>query len=655
MLTADQIREKYLNYWQSSPREAKVVPNVSLIPNVDSTLLFVNSGMFPLVNYLSGQPHPLGKRLVNAQRCIRTEDIEEVGDNRHHTMFEMMGNWSLGDFFKQQQLPWVMNFFVTELGLDISNIYVTVFKGNEVAAKDEESIILWKEIYKSYGLDAIYTEDPLLVGQEDFRIFGLGKKDNWWQRGEAAGELGGPDSEMYFNLGAPTNPNHVGPVAINDDSGQYVEFGNSVFMQYQMSESLEWQEMAQKNVDFGGGLERLVSIVQGQNDNYDTDLFQPMIKKLEQLSGKKWKDDSLKGTVEFDSQNFSFRAIADHIRASSFLIADGVEPGGKEQSYILRRLIRRMIRKALLLGIEQNFTVDLAHEVVEAYQYSYPHVKEQSERIFKFLEQEENQFRQTLTRGTRELQKLLDHGQLLTGKMAFDLYQTYGFPLEMILEEMGILTSAASDIIAEFKSEQAAHSDLSRVGADAKFKGGLADSSEIVTKLHTTHHLLLAALRKVLGEHVHQKGSNITAERLRIDFSHSEKMTVEQISEVEQIVNDWILQGLEVFRSVLRKETAQKIKNIEMEFGANYPDIVSVYSIGLKSNPSPEDKLTRVNTILEEFLPAISIEFCGGPHIQNTSELRVGGQKFKIIKEESSSSGVRRIKASLVQLFSTEH
>lgn len=637
MLTTDQIREKYLNYWKSSPRDSKVVPNVSLIPNVDSTLLFVNSGMFPLVNYLSGQPHPLGKRIVNVQRCIRTEDIEEVGDNRHHTMFEMIGNWSLGDFFKKEQLPWVMSFFVDELGIDINKIYVTVFKGNEVAPKDEESIALWKEIYAKYGLKAEYSEDPFMVGKENFRIFGLGKKDNWWQRGEAAGELGGPDSEMYFDLGAPTNPVHIGEIAINDDSGRYVEFGNSVFMQYQMSQNLEWQEMAQKNVDFGGGLERLVSIVQGKNDNYDIDVFQPIIQKIEEISGKKWKDETLKGTTKYDTQNFSFRAIADHIRASSFLIADGVEPGGKEQSYILRRLIRRMIRKAASLGIEQNFTVQLAKEVIEAYQYPYPHVNEQKERIYELLEREENQFRQTLTRGTRELQKLLDKGETLTGKMAFDLYQTYGFPLEMILEEMGIQLKEAGEIVGEFKSEQANHSDLSRTNSESKFKGGLADSSEIVTKLHTAHHLLLAALRKVLGDHVHQKGSNITAERLRIDFSHPEKVSPEQLLEVENLVNEWIEQNLEVKQIMMPKEQAENV-GAEMEFGQKYPDTVSVYFIGGNSQNN-------------EAIPTdwISAEFCGGPHVSNTSELSENGLKrFKILKEESSSSGVRRIKASLV-------
>lgn len=635
MLTADQIREKYFNFWQSEPRNAKVVPNVSLVPNVDSTLLFVNSGMFPLVPYLSGQPHPLGTRLVNIQRCIRTEDIEEVGDTRHHTMFQMIGNWSLGDFFKQEQLPWVMSLFIDELGWDATKIYVSVFKGNEVAPRDDQSIQIWKEVYAKYGIEAEYTEDPFLVGQGNYRIFGLGKKDNWWQRGETAGELGGPDSEMYFDLGEPTNPAHQGPVALNDDSGRYVEFGNSVFMQFQLSDALEWKEMEQKNVDFGGGFERIVAIAQGHADNYDTDLFQPMIKHLERISGKVWKDESLKNTEEGDEQNFNFRAIADHIRASTFVIADGVEPGSKEQSYILRRLIRRMIRKALKLGIEQNFTRELAQIVVETYKKAYPNLEEQAERIYELLEKEENQFRQTIKRGTHELEKLLERGTQLDGKIAFDLYQTYGFPLEMILEEMGIQIKAAKEIVEQFKQEQELHSAQSRAGAEAKFKGGLADNSEQVTKLHTAHHLLLAALRQILGEHVHQKGSNITGERLRIDFSHFEKVTPEQLKEAEDLVNLWIEQQLPVRQVMLPREQAEQI-GAQMEFGQKYPDIVSVYFIG---GEQPSEKEPVQNWI--------SAEFCGGPHAHNTSELGLENKRFKILKEESSSSGVRRIKANL--------
>lgn len=633
MKSSKEIRDIFTKFM--TDRGHKLIPNISLIPINDPSLLFVNSGMFPLVNYLMGAEHPMGKKLFNFQRCVRTQDIEEVGDTRHHTFFEMIGNWSLGDYFKETQLPGFMKLYVDEFGLDVNKIYVTVFKGDEVAPRDDESIEIWKKIYKEYGIEAEYTEDPYNVGKENFRIFGLDKGDNWWQRGNTPGEVGGPDSEMFFDLGVNTNPNHEGPVAINDESGRYVEIGNSVFIQFKLDENLNWQQLSQKNVDFGGGYERIVSVVQGVIDNYDTDLFQPMIKHIEQLSGKKWKDTDIKDLKTREAQDFNFRAVADHIRASVFLIADGVVPSNKDQGYILRRLVRRMIRKARNLEINDNFARVLAQTVIETYAEVYPHVKENEGKILDALDKEEINFRRTLNNGLKEFQKVTGFGVKMTGKEAFRLYETYGFPLEMIVEELETQVNDKGDfsekdreqLIQEFNEAQDVHQSLSRTGAEKKFKGGLADSSVEVTRLHTAHHLLLAALQEVLGKHVKQKGSNITAERLRIDFSHDDKLTDGQIKQVEDIVNEKIKAGLVVEKKIMPKAEAEKI-GAEMEFGKKYGDLVTVYMI-----KDPQGVV-------------FSKEFCGGPHVENTSELGESGT-FKIQKQESSGAGIRRIKAVL--------
>ncbi len=623
MLSSNDIRKKFINFYKK--RDHAVIPNVSLVPQNDPTLLFVNSGMFPLVPYLSGQKHPMGKRLVNIQRCLRTEDIEEVKDNRHHTMFEMLGNWSLNDYFKEEQLNWVFKLFVEEFNIDPNKLYVTIFTGDKKAPRDEESIKIWKNVFKKYGINAkfsenIYVFDPKTgkIKDPDLKIFPY-NKENWWKRGEAPGELGGPSSEIFYDLGEAmfeiNEPEHI-----NSDSGRFIELGNNVFMQYKMDKSYKWQPLKQKNIDFGAGLERIVSVIQKVKDNYETDLFMPIIQKLEDISSRSFKNDKSKE---------NFRIIADHLRASTFILADEIIPSNKDQGYILRRLIRRAIRYGKKLGIEQNFTNIIANTVIDSYKEYYPHLQQNIETILNEIEREEIKFNKTLEKGLHELEKIKGKGIQIDGKLGFKIYETYGFPLEMILEEIAISKPKEKQkFIQEFKMQEKKHQEKSRQGSLKRFKGGLADHSEETTRLHTAHHLLLAALQKILGPHIHQRGSNITNLRLRIDFSHNEKLTSEQIKEVENLVNKIINEGWIVEKKIMPKKEAEEI-GAEMEFGTKYSDLVSVYFI--KNNKTGE---------------IFSKEFCGGPHVKNTKELLKSG-KFKIIKEQSSGSGIRRIKAVL--------
>lgn len=620
-LSSDELRRKFIKYLESKGH--KQIPNISLLPQNDPTLLFVNSGMFPLVPYLSGEKHPMGKRLFNIQRCIRTEDIEEVADNRHHTMFEMLGNWSLGDYFKEVQIPNMLELYVEEFGLDPSKLYVTVFGGNEHQPLDTESIELWKKAFKKYGINAEFSEDIHVfddsgkIKNPNFKIFPY--TDNWWQRGEAAGELGGSDTELFYDTGKAMfkidEKEHI-----NSESGRFVEIGNSVFMQYKLDKDLKWQELPQKNVDFGGGFERITAAVQGVQDNYETDLFKPIIEKIETISGISFKE---------EDQKKNFRIIADHIRASVFLLGDEVAPSNKDQGYILRRLIRRAIRFARFLNIDQNFTREAAKTIIEAYKHSYPQLEANQDMIYNEIEKEEIKFRRTLERGLKELEKITGRGEQINGEKAFWLYETYGFPLEMIIEEIQEQEGFNAELLKkDFYKAQEAHQAKSRAGAEQKFKGGLADHSEETKRLHTAHHLLLAALKSILGDHVYQRGSNITNARLRIDFSHNDKLTPEQIQEVEDLVNKVINEGWIVERKNMPKAEAEKI-GAEMEFGAKYGDLVSVY---FTRNPNTDEIFSK--------------EFCGGPHVENTKELLKSGH-FKIIKEQSSGSGIRRIKAVL--------
>lgn len=639
MKSSEDIRKAFSDFMTMSPRSHVEVPNVSLIPVNDPTILFTNSGMFPLVPYLSGEPHPKGKRLYNFQRSFRSapKDIAEIGDNRHTSMFEMMGNWSLGDYFKEKQIPWVFELFTKYFELDPHRIYVSVWGGDEVVPRDDVSIEIWKDTFAKHGIQAEFSEDITLIPsnlkeskQFKFRIFPYGKSDNWWQRGEAPGELGGPSSELFYDLGETAVKQDE--YHINDDSGRFIEIGNSVFMEYKLDENMNWQRLEQRNVDFGGGFERVVMCAQDKTDIFETDIYQPIIDKIAEISGKEYKTNGKE-----NDYTASFRILADHGRAATFLIADGVIPANKDQGYILRSLIRRMIRTSRKLEIDGSFTREIAVSVVNRMEAHYPHLSENVNAIYNELEKEELKFIKTIDRGLKELQKYTGLGVQITGKDAFFIYETYGFPIEMIIEEIsnpnindpGDLTDAdIKKITQEFEQELAKHKELSRAGAEKKFKGGLADSSEKTTALHTTHHLLLAALQQVLGKHVKQKGSNITNERLRIDFSHSEKLSESELKAVSDMVNSYIDRNLIVEKQIMPKSEAEKI-GAEMEFGKSYGDLVTVYFI--KDGDTEE---------------IISKEFCGGPHVDDFRSIKKLG-KFSIIKEESSSAGVRRIKATL--------
>lgn len=638
MKTSQQIRQAFIDFWKSKPRNAKQVPNASLVPNNDPTLLFVNSGMFPLVPYLGGQPHPLGTRLFNVQRCIRTIDIDEVGDYNHLVLFEMIGNWSLGDFTKADQIPWKLELYVDHFGLDPNRIYASVWEGNDVAPRDDEAIEIWKKAFKSYGIDAEFSEDITDVPQKGeastkdwkYRIFPYGKADNWWQRGpDTPGELGGPTSEIFYDMGGELYETGE-KLHINDDSGRYLEVGNSVFMEYRFEEDGKWHEMKQKNIDYGGGLDRITAVAQGKRSIYETDLFEEPIKKIEALSGKTY-------TPQIDDENLkAFRIVAEHARSTTFIMADGVAPGNKDQGYILRRLIRRMVRYGIKLGIEENFTRTLAQQVIHKMKSAYPHLEENQAFILDEMDKEEIKFRRTLEKGVKEMNRMIESKEDLDGKKAFYIYETFGFPLELTLEEFELDEHHITIVTNQFKAEEEKHRAQSRAGAQQKFKGGLADQSEETVKLHTAHHLLLKALQIVLGNHVKQRGSNITGERLRIDFNNDAKLTQEQVQKVEAIVNEQIERGLDVIRLDMPKAKAEKI-GAEMEFGQSYPDEVSVYFISEKTDNVDQ-------TPPKEWFSA---EFCGGPHVKNTSELGDGNKAFKIIKQESSGAGIRRIKAKL--------
>jgi len=601
--------------------------------------------MFPLVPYLLGEKHPLGTRLANIQRCLRTsrEEIEEIGDNRHTLMFEMMGNWSLGDYFKKEQINNLLKMYVEVFKIDPQKIYVSVFAGNETAPQDSESIEIWKNAFKKYGVEAEFSEDiynipPLdsKLKNHNYRIFPYTKK-NWWQRGDAVGEPGGPDSEVFYDLGIVENKTEKDH--INSDSGRFIEIGNSVFMQYRLNKEKKWEEIKQKNVDFGGGFERLVMIIQNKTDIYETDLFVPIISKLEEITGYQYKNTSFLDTKSQSEVTKAFRIIADHIRGAVFILGDGIKPSNKDQGYVLRSLIRRMIRYAKKIDLNENFTVEVAKVVLEKYDDEYPHLKRNKSLIFDELDKEEINFSKTINKGLKELQKYTGKGVQIDGKKAFYLYETYGFPIEMIIEEIksstindpsDITPAMIKQIENDFKKLEELHREKSRVGATKKFTGGLADQSTKTTRLHTAHHLLLASLQKHLGNHVKQKGSNITGERLRIDVSHDKAITKEELLEVEKTVNDYIKKGLTVRKVVMPKAKALQI-GAEMEFGQKYGELVNVYLI--------EDANTK---------SVVSKEFCGGPHVKNTKELLLSGQ-FKIIKEQSNGSGVRRIKAVLTK------
>ncbi len=590
-MTAKELKEKFLSFFVKKGH--KKLPNVSLIPENDPTALFVSAGMHPLVPYLLGEPHPLGKRLVSNQRCLRTDDIDEVGDNRHLTFMEMLGNWSLGDYFKKEQLNWAFEFLTSPrwLSMDPKKIYVSVFKGDQDAPRDESSIKIWQEIYKKAGIKANVGE----------RIVPYPKKKNWWGPVGKTGPCG-PDSEVFYDTGKSHDLHFGKECHINCDCGRYIEIWNNVFMEYNKKGKGKYERLKQQNVDTGMGTERVAAILQKKETFYETELFFPILRRIEELSKKKYIQNKK-----------HFRIIADHIRAATFVIADGVVPSNKEQGYVLRRLIRRAIRYGRSLQLIKPFAKNLAQTAVEIYQDEYPYLRENEKQILQELEVEENRFRKTLERGLREVEK----HKVLDGKLAFYLYETYGFPLEMTEE---IAQERGQKIKKKvFEKEFKKHQEISRAGMETKFAGGLADHSATVTKLHTTTHLLHQALRDVLGDHVQQVGSNITPERLRFDFTHPEKLTEAQMKKVEEIINKKIKANLPVRAETMTLVEAKK-KGALAFFGEKYGEKVKVYSIGNYSQ-----------------------EVCGGPHVKSTGEIG----RVKINKEKAIGAGRRRIYAQL--------
>lgn len=617
------IREKYINYFKEKGH--KEIPSASLIPENDPTTLFTGSGMQPLLPYLLGEKHPEGKRLVDSQKAFRAEDIEEVGDNRHTTFFEMLGNWSLGDYFKEEQLEWIFDFLVNEIGLNPEKLYVSVFAGEEKLGieKDEAAVKKWQELFASTGIEAKVAyigseEDGYERGiKEGERIFYYDSKKNWWSRAGVpekmpAGEPGGPDSEIFYDFGGEHDEKFGKHCHINCDCGRFMEIGNSVFMMYKKNEDGSFTELEQKNIDFGGGLERIAAAKKEEPDVFlATNSLANIIKKLEELSGKSY------------AQNPEpFRVIADHIRAAVFLIADGALPSNVEQGYFSRRLIRRSILFGNKLGIKEftpSFVVDT---IINDYKKHYRYLENKRDEIVEAIEKEATQFRQTLQKGLKEFEKR-QGGDLISADDAFVLFTTYGFPIELI-EEMAKEKGLTVDKEG-FKKKMQEHKELSRKGAEQKFKGGLADHSEKTTAFHTATHLMLAGLRKYLGEHVTQRGSNITAERARFDFTHNEKVPREILDKVEDYVNEAIEKGIDVTIEEMSKDKAKE-SGATGAFWEKYPDTVTIYNIIDKDGTE------------------YSRELCGGPHVKNTREIAKFG-KFKIKKESSSSAGVRRIKA----------
>jgi alanyl-tRNA synthetase len=644
----NQIREKYLAFMEKNGHA--VIPSSALVPENDPTTLFTGSGMQPLIPYLMGERHPKGVRLADSQKCFRANDIEEVGDNRHTTFFEMLGNWSLGDYFKKEQLRFFFTYMVDEVGLDPAKIYVTVFAGDEALGipRDDEAVSIWKELFAERGIEAkdVFIgseEDGYQVGMQGGRIFYYDAAKNWWSRSGKpanmpAGEIGGPDSEVFYDFG-PEHATHpiYGKQAAhpNSDSGQFLEIGNSVFIEYIKQEDGSFTKLPQRNVDFGGGLERIAAAKNGDPDVFRVDLLANVVAQIESLSGQKYEDNLV-----------AFRVITDHIRGAVFLIGDGVMPGNTDQDYFVRRLLRRAVRFADKLAIPAGKFAELAESVITTYGAHYPKLLVKKAEITEAIAREEEQFRKTLEAGLKQFNKIslqihvvskevdgkkvIDKSvapvakKAISAQNAFDLYTTYGFPIELteeIAAEQGLIVERAG-----FDTLMEEHRAASRAGAEQKFKGGLADSSELVVELHTATHLMLAGLQQELGTHIHQAGSNITGERLRYDFTHPEKIDRAVLDRVEAYVNAAIKAGGEVTIEIMSKEKAQADSTIEASFWDRYPDEVKVYTMrGTDST-------------------IYSRELCGGPHVQNLSDIK---KTFKIVKEESSSAGVRRIKAVL--------
>ncbi len=628
-MTAQEIRNAYLKFY--ADKNHAVIPRALLVPQNDPTTLFTGSGMQPLLPYLLGSEHPEGVRLVDSQTCLRAQDIEEVGDNSHTTFFEMLGNWSLGDYFKKDQIRWFFTFLTDVVGLDPHKIYVTCFIGDDTHGipRDDEAAQIWQELFKEKGIDAeIVTigsqKDGDEKGMGNGRIFFYDDGENWWSRGGGLdktpiGDPCGPDSEVFYDFGETAHDASFGLPHPASDGGRFMEIGNQVFMQYKRTED-GFEPLDKKNVDFGGGLERIAAAAIDSQDVYKISLLWPIIEKLENLSGKK-----------YDSHTNAMRVIADHLRGATFLAVDGVVPSNKEQGYVARRLVRRAMVKALDLGIEQNFLQEIIPTIIEIYQSDYPEVMERKDIVLEALVKEEKAFRQTLRKGLRELTNIYNrHNGRFGGEDIFTLYDTHGYPVELSLEMIQVILNNATidkDWRVVFDQKMKEQRERSQTAGKGVFKGGLADHSDETVKLHTATHLMYRALKDLLGDHVIQRGSNITPERLRFDFSHDEKVTREQLDEIERVVNEKIDADLPVsWREENTKEALAA--GVSGAFGDKYGDVVKVYTIGTLEAP-------------------YSREICGGPHVEHTGKLAEHGKHFKIKKEEASSAGVRRIKAVL--------
>lgn len=651
-MNAQEIRQKYLEFFKE--RGHAVIPRALLVPYNDPTTLFTGSGMQPMIPYLLGEEHPEGKRLANSQVCLRAQDIDDIGDDKHTTCFEMLGNWSLGDYFKIEQVSWVAEFLFDVVGLDPKKIYISCYIGNEAYGipRDEQAIELWQAEFKKRGIDAKVVElgsaeNGNKLGMQGGRIFLYDGKENWWSRNGSeestlVGDPCGPDSEMFYDFGEEFHDEAIwGKAHPASDSPRFFEIGNNVFMGYKKVAEGVFEPLAAPNIDHGSGLERIAAAAINSPDVYRISLLWPIVEKLEQLSGKK-----------YDSHTNAMRVITDHLRGATFLAVDGVKPSNKEQGYVMRRLMRRAIRFAFELGIEQNFVEQIVPVIADLYVEDYPEVAEKRQEVIDVLVREEKAFRQTLRKGLKEFEKIAsrrasettthqdgtevkalsaDTDNTIFGEDIFMLYDTYGFPIELSIEEafkrdIKVPESWRHDFDLMMKEQR----ERSQTAAKGTFKGGLGGQTLQHKKYHTATHLMYQALRDVLGTHVIQRGSNITEERLRFDFSHPEKVTPEQLQQVEAIVNKQIGKDLKVSYQEYPTKVAVEEKGALGQFGDRYGETVKVYSMQADGEEKP-----------------FSFEICGGPHVDHTLQLFEDDKKFKILKEEASSAGVRRIKAVL--------
>lgn len=620
-MNAQNIRKKYLEFFQKKGHA--VISRAPLVPRDDPTTLFTGSGMQPLLPYLLGQKHPDGDRLVDSQTCLRAQDIDDIGDNRHTTFFEMLGNWSLGDYFKEDQIRWFFEFLTDEIGLDPAKIYVSCFMGSSQydIPRDDEAAQIWQRVFQEKGVDAPIVELGTSEtgdqrGMQGGRIFFYDDKENWWSRGGGLittpiGDPCGPDSEVFYDFGDRAHNPSYGQPHPASDSGRFMEIGNQVFMQYQRTEA-GFEPLKEKNVDFGGGLERIAAAKINSPDVFKISLLHPVIQKLEEISQQ-----------SYDQHTEAMRVIADHLRAATFLAVDGVTPSNKTQGYVMRRLVRRAMVKALELNIEQNFFQEIVPVITDLYHDDYPEVAAKRDQVITALIKEEKAFRQTLKRGLKECDKLNTKNSI-SGADIFTLYDTFGFPTELAIEEIHKKNMTISEHWQdEFDEKMRQQRERSQTASKGTFKGGLADASDETVKLHTATHLMYRALKDTLGDHVVQRGSNITTERLRFDFTHDQKVPREILDTIEEIVNQKITEDLPVTCQEENTDAALKA-GVSGAFGDKYGETVKVYRIG-----------------------DFSQEICGGPHVAHTGQLAKDGKKFKITKEEASSAGVRRIKAIL--------